>query len=110
MIGSRALLQSPRVRVVLGVVTCWLAFQLWLTASAPGKVSPELTGSAGRVNVQVDLPIAPERFHVLAVQKYGRIAGADEHSINLRGVRVSDLTSLARPYWIKKIERLREED
>lgn len=110
MTWARSLARSPRVRVVLAVLACWLAFQIWLTLAAPGKVSPELEGSAGRVNVQVELPFAPERFHVLAVQRYGRIAGADEHAINLRGVRVSDLTSLARPYWIKKIEPLREED
>jgi hypothetical protein len=110
MTRARLLLRSTKVRVVLAVAACWLAFQLWLAFAAPGKVSPELAGSAGRVNVQVDLPFSPERFHVLAVQRYGRIAGADEHSINLRGVRVSDLTALARPYWIKKIEPLREED
>lgn len=102
--------RSPRARVVLGVVACWLCFQLWLSVAAPGKVASQLAASAGRVNVTLDLPFTPERFHVLAVQKYGRIAGADEHSINLRGVRVSDLTALARPYWIKKVEPLKEED
>jgi hypothetical protein len=107
---ARALWRSPRTRAVLAGLACWLGFHLWLSVAAPGKISSQLAASTGRVNVKVDLPFAPERFHVLAVQKYGRIAGADEHSINLRGVRVSDLTALARPYWIEKIEPLREED
>lgn len=110
MIWALTLWRSPRTRVALAVLACWLGFQLWLSVAAPGKISPELAAAVGRVNVQVDLPFAPERFHVLAVQRYGRIAGADEHSINLRGVKVGDLTSLARPYWIKKVEPLREED
>lgn len=109
MTRARAFLRSSRTRTVLGVMACWLGFQLWLTVAAPGKISPDLSRASGRVNVQIDLPFTPERFHVLAVQRYGRIAGADEHSIELRGVRTSDLTSLARPFWVRKVEPLSED-
>jgi hypothetical protein len=103
------LLRSNRTRVVMGVVAIWLGFQLWLAIIAPGKISPELAGASEKVNIQVDLPFTPERFHVLALQKYGRVAGAGEHSIDLRSVRRVDLTSIARRYWVKGIETLKEE-
>jgi hypothetical protein len=95
-----AILNSSKGRVVLGVITAWAGFQIWLTLAAPGKISPELTGTSEKVNVQIELPFTPERFHVLAFRKYGRVSGADDHSIELRGVKRADLTSVARPYWV----------
>jgi hypothetical protein len=41
-----------------------------LTLAAPWKVSAQLVGSSEKVNVQIELPFTPERFHVLAFQKY----------------------------------------
>ena len=101
---------STRGRVVLAVVALWLGFQLWLMLAAPGKVSAQLAGSSEKVNVQIELPFRPERFHILAFQKYGRIAGADDHSIGLRGVKRTDLTAVARPYWVTSVGPIREGD
>jgi hypothetical protein len=106
----RRILRSTQGRVVLGVVAAWLAFQGWLTYAAPGKVSAQLAGTSERVNVQVEMPFTPERFHVLAFQKYGRIAGADDHSIGLRGVRRTDLTAVARHYWVTSVGPIKEDD
>jgi hypothetical protein len=107
---AREVLRSTRGRVVLGVAVAWLGFQFWLTLAAPGKVSAQLAGTSERVNVQVEMPFTPERFHVLAFQKYGRIAGADDHSIGLRGVKRTDLNSVARPYWVTSVGPIKEED
>ena len=67
---ARDVVHSTRGRAVIVVVAVWLGFQLWLTLAAPGKVSPQLAGTSEKVNVQVGLPFTPERFHVLAFQKY----------------------------------------
>jgi len=107
---ARDVVCSTRARVVLAVALAWLGFQLWLTLAAPGKVSPQLAGSSEKVNVQVEMPFMPERFHVLAFQKYGRIAGADDHSIGLRGVKRTDLDAVARPYWVTSVGPIREGD
>ena len=98
-----AILRSNKGRIVLGVIAAWAGFQIWLTLAAPGKISPELAGASEKVNVQIELPFTPERFHVLAFQKYGRVSGADDHSIELRGVKRADLTSVARPYWVTSV-------
>lgn len=102
------ILRSGRGRVVLGVVAAWLGFQLWLTLAAPGKIAAELSGASEKVNVEITLPFTPERFHVLAFQKYGRVSGADDHSIELRGVRRTDLEAVARPYWVTRVGPIRE--
>ena len=101
-------LRSPKGRIVLGVAAAWALFQLWLTVAAPGKISPELAGSSEKVNVQIELPFTPERFHVLAFQQYGRVSGTDEHSIELRGVKRTDLNAVARPYWVTAVGPIRE--
>ncbi|MCA1359308.1 hypothetical protein I6F14_04620 [Bradyrhizobium sp. IC3069] len=101
-------LRSPKSRVVLGAVAAWALFQLWLTIAAPGKISPQLTGTSEKVNVQIELPFTPERFHVLAFQQYGRVSGTDEHSIELRGVKRTDLNAVARPYWVTAVGPIKE--
>jgi hypothetical protein len=95
--------RSSKGRVVGGVIVAWAVFQLWLTLAAPGKISPELAGSSEQVNVQIELPFTPERFHVLAFQQYGRVSGTDEHSIELRGVKRTELSAVARPYWVTAV-------
>ena len=101
-------LRSPKGRIVLGAIAAWALFQLWLTMAAPGKISPELKGSSEKVNVQIELPFTPERFHVLAFQQYGRVSGTDEHSIELRGVKRTDLKAVARPYWVTAVGPIKE--
>ncbi|MDA9475541.1 MULTISPECIES: hypothetical protein [Bradyrhizobium] len=101
-------LRSPKSRIVLGAIAAWALFQLWLTVAAPGKISPELTGTSEKVNVQIELPFTPERFHVLAFQQYGRVSGTDEHSIELRGVKRTDLNAVARPYWVTAVGPIKE--
>ncbi|MCA1468495.1 hypothetical protein I6F09_11400 [Bradyrhizobium sp. IC3195] len=101
-------LRSPKSRVVLGAVAAWALFQLWLTVAAPGKISPQLAGTSDKVNVQIELPFTPERFHVLAFQQYGRVSGTDEHSIELRGVKRTDLNAVARPYWVTAVGPIKE--
>jgi hypothetical protein len=95
--------RSTRARVVLGVIAAWALFQLWLTLAAPGKISPELAGTSEKVNVQIELPFTPERFHILAFQPYGRVSGTDGHTIELRGVKRTDLNAVARPYWVSAV-------
>ena len=101
-------LGSNKGRIVLGVTIAWAGFQLWLTLAAPGKISPELRGTSEKVNVQVDLPFVPERFHVLAFQQYGRVTGTDDHSIELRGVKRTDLNAVARPYWVTAVGPIKQ--
>jgi hypothetical protein len=100
--------KSSRGRFVFGVVAAWLLFQLWLSLAAPGKVSTELGGSSPKVNIQVELPFTPERFHLLTFQQYGRVSGADDHSIELRGVKRTDLNAVARPYWVTSVGPIKE--
>jgi hypothetical protein len=101
-----AAMTSGKGRVVLVALAAWLAFQLWLTLAAPGKIAPGFAAGAQRVNVVVTLPFVPERFHVLKFQRYGRVSGTEGNSVEVRGVRQADLAALARPYWVRRVEPL----
>ena len=101
-------LRSTRGRCILGVAAAWAGFQLWLTLAAPAKISPELRGTSEKVNIQIELPFTPERFHVLAFQQYGRVTGTDDHSIELRGVKRTDLNAVARPYWVTAVGPIKQ--
>jgi hypothetical protein len=101
-----AIWRSGKGRAVLAAIAGYIAWQLWLTLAAPGKVAPRLWTQTSRLDVLVTLPFPPERFHVLIFQQYGRVSGTQENSVEVRGVRQADLRSLARPYWVKKVEPL----
>jgi hypothetical protein len=101
-----AVLRSTKVRTVLGVVAACLAWQLWLSLAAPQKIASAFTPERPRVNILVTLPFPPERFHVLHFQRYGRVSGTQDNSIEVRGVRYADLAAIARPYWVLRVEPL----
>lgn len=101
-----AVLRSGKGRVILGVIALFLGWQVWLSAVAPGKVSPAIDRSRARVNLLVVLPFKPQRFHVLAFQRYGRVSGTTDRTIELRGARPDALNTIARYYWVSRIDPL----
>ncbi len=102
----RAVLHSAKGRIVLLAAACYLVWQVWLSIAAPRKLAPGLGGEGEKVNVLVTLPFMPERFHVVALQRWGRVSGTEDRQIELRGVQRADLTAVARPYWVTRVEPL----
>jgi hypothetical protein len=94
------------MRAACVLVIGYFLYQGWLFLAAPQKIAPELQGGADKVNLLVTLPFPPERFHVLVFQRYGRVSGTHENSVELRGVARENLRAVARPYWVKKVEPL----
>jgi hypothetical protein len=102
----KALLRSPKGRVVLAALSGYALWQVWLTLAAPGKIAAGFPDGAERVDVLVTLPFPPERFHVQVFQAYGRVSGTQDKAIEVRGVRRADLPAVARPYWVRRVEPL----
>ena len=98
-------LRSRRLHILLAIACLYLAWQVWLTIAAPQKIAG-LAGESEKVNVLVTLPFPPERFHIQRFQTYGRVSGAREYAVEVRGVKRSDLTTVARPYWVWRVEPL----
>jgi hypothetical protein len=99
--------RSTRGRIVIGAIIALVIWKVGLVLVAPTKVTPGFTPNArGQVNVLVTLRCQPERFHVLAFQQHGRVSGTRDDSIEVRGVNVANLSALARPYWVKRVEPL----
>jgi len=106
----RAFANTARGRVLLAVLVSAIGWQAWLSFAAAGKVAPGVRqAQAQKVNLLVTLPFPPERFHVLAFQKFGRVTGTENNTVELRGVNKADLPSVARPYWVVKVEPLPNE-
>jgi hypothetical protein len=95
------------VRLVLGVVVLYLGFQIWQTLAAPAKIADGFPDRR-RVNAVVTLPFPPERFHILFFQGYGRVSGTQDNAVEVRGVNKQDLPAIARPYWVRRVEPLKE--
>jgi hypothetical protein len=101
----RAALASRKTHVLLALAAAWLGWQLWLTVAAGGKIGDLPT--TDRVNIVVTLSFPPERFHVQLLQSFGRVSGAEDNAVEVRGVKRSELRAVARPYWVRRIEPLK---
>jgi hypothetical protein len=101
----RDALASRKTHVLLALAACWLAWQVWLSVAAPGKVAAFPPGGE-RVNILVTLPFPPERFHVQKFQAFGRVSGTQDNAVEVRGVKRSELDALARLYWVKRVDPL----
>ncbi|OZM78777.1 hypothetical protein [Pseudonocardia sp. MH-G8] len=100
---SRILRNGPLRRIAV-VVLLVLLYQGWLGVQAIGKADPSVGADPddrGRFPVDVVLDFPPERYHVLELQKHGRVAGTDGMVVHLRGVSPAGLDALAREYWIE---------
>jgi hypothetical protein len=98
--------RSVRGRIALVALAAYLAWQGWLSLAAPGKIAPGFNASVEKVNILVTLPFPPERFHLLVFQQHGRVSGTRDNTVEVRGVRMADLESVARPYWVSRVEPL----
>lgn len=107
MLGD--VLKSRRLHILLGVAVCYLGWQLWLTLAAPHKIAG-LASASGKVNILVTLPFPPERFHVQRFQTFGRVSGTQDNAVEVRGVKSEDLRTIARPYWVTRVEPLKPGD
>ena len=101
----RDALRSRKTHILLLLAACYLAWELWLTIAAPYKIG-DFGDGPEKVNVLVTLPFPPERFHVQLFQTYGRVSGTQENAVEVRGVKRADLTTVARPYWVTRVEPL----
>src|SRR4051794_9242039 len=98
-------LRSRKTHILLAMVGCYLAWELWLTIAATHKIA-DFGNAPEKVNILITLPFPPERFHVQLFQTYGRVSGTQENAVEVRGVKRADLTTVARPYWVRRVEPL----
>jgi hypothetical protein len=104
----RAILRSRKGQVLTALLLAYALWEGWLSLNAPSKVAGPFPGKGEKVNVLVTLPFPPERFHIQVFQNHGRVSGADDNTIEVRGVKRADLNALARPYWVQRVEPLKE--
>jgi hypothetical protein len=90
----------------LAVALAWSGWEIFLAASAPGRIGPALGAVLGRepfVNVAVTLGFAPEDFHIRLFQEYGVVSGVQGTTVLLNRVRPEDVRRIAHYYWVRQI-------
>ncbi len=90
----------------------WGAGEGYARLTAPGKFSPDLArvrARGGQIDVVVDLGFAPEAIHVRMFQKIGTVVGIDHSRVRILGVAPAEVDRLARRYWIRRLDLLRNE-
>ena len=100
------------MRTIAVILVLVIAWQVYLSVRAPGRVDPALAAEVvlgGPVRVSVILNFEPERFHTLFLQDYGRVMGVSGNEVRLRDVRPESVGALARVYWIDRLEPLEGE-
>ncbi len=103
----RVILASRRGQILAGLLLAWIGWQGWLWAAAPAKIAGGFPDRP-RVNALITLPFAPERFHVLIFQRFGRVSGTDGTTVELRNIDRQELAAIARYYWVKRVEPLQQ--
>jgi hypothetical protein len=94
------------VRFLLAAVGLWVGWEVYLAASAPGRLDGALAAALDReprVNVAVTLGFPPEDFHVRLFQDYGVVSGVRGTTVLLNRARPEDVRRLARYYWVRRI-------
>ncbi|MBI3976174.1 MAG: hypothetical protein HY334_07255 [Armatimonadetes bacterium] len=109
--GRRVLASRP-ARLLLIIALVVAAWQGWLAYQAGPKIPPDLeryVSARGTVDLVVTLRFPPERFHILMFQRFGRVSGTRDHSVEVRSVPVRRVREIARFYWVQQIAPLVED-
>ena len=104
----RDALRSRKTHILLALLVAYAGWQAWLGVAAPGKIAAFPQTGRERANILVTLPFPPERFHVQVFQGFGRVSGTEGNTIEVRNVKRADFNAVARPYWVRRIEPLKE--
>ena len=99
-------LRHRTVVFLLAVVAAAAGWEGFIHLAAPGKLDPALATALGResyVNIAVQLPFAPEDFHVRVFQSHGVVSGVRGTTVLLNRVRPEDVWQIARYYWVRMV-------
>jgi hypothetical protein len=99
-------LRHRTVVFLLTVVVAALGWEAFIRLAGPRKLDPALAAALGReqyVNVAVQLPFAPEDFHVRVFQGLGVVSGVRGTTVLLNRVRPQDVRQIARYYWVRSV-------
>lgn len=109
---ARRLIATTGGRTLLVVALLMLCYQLYTAVQAPRRIDDDVAGgtdSRGQVDVRIELDFAPERFHILRVQEFGRVAGTEQRSMEVRAIDLEGVRTLARHHWVERIRLIEEE-
>ena len=99
-------LRHRTVGFLVVVALLWAGWEVYLFASAPGRVDAGLRPAlerGGPVNIAITLGFAPEDFHIRVFQGHGVVSGVRGTTVLLNRVTPEEVWRIARYYWIRRI-------
>lgn len=101
-----AFLKQRSALFVLVVAAAWGGWELFLAATAPGRIDPALQPALrdrAPIAVAITLGFAPENFHIRLFQSYGIVSGVQGRTVLMNRVSPDDLRRIAHYYWVERI-------
>ena len=95
------------ILLILAVLAIALGWEIYGRVSSEVRMTTavkEALATGEPVNVVLELPFAPEQFHIKLLQKYGTVSGVSHEAVTVRRIKPGDLRELAKSYWIKRID------
>lgn len=95
------------VLFLAGLVVAGAGWSGYASTAARQKLDPSLLAaltSPQPVNIWVELPFAPEEFHIRYLQDRGTVTGVRGRWIHLVRVRPAAAWSIARLYWVRRVQ------
>ena len=99
-------LRHRTVGFLVVVALLWAGWEVYLSASAPGRLDPALAASlagGAPVNVAITLGFAPEDFHIRILQTHGIVSGVRGTTLLLNRVAPEEVRRIVRYYWIRRV-------
>ena len=99
-------LRHRTVAFLLALATAAAGWEAFIRLTAVHRIEPALAAALPRephVNIVVQLPFAPEDFHIRLFQGYGVVSGVRGTTVLLNRVRPEDVWRIARYYWVRRI-------
>ncbi|HVA37058.1 MAG TPA: hypothetical protein VNJ51_05560 [Candidatus Dormibacteraeota bacterium] len=91
---------------IVVMLMLWCVWVVYSGVSAHQKMSAEIRAelASGRpVSLWVELPFAPEEFHIKYFQARGTLTGVEGDWVHLRDVEPAAAWSIARQYWVRRV-------
>jgi hypothetical protein len=101
---TRSWIRLPAVWVTAVLLLCWLGFEAWSSLEGDRKLREAgLDGAGGPADVEVELAVSAEPFHMAMLQDVGRLVKADAYHAVILDAPRSALRALARNYWVRAV-------
>ena len=83
-------------------------FVAWHAETCSSAAVKEALRNLDKIAIRVELGFPPEKFHLLFLQKRGRVTGVSGSTVHMADVSADNVRTIAGRYWVSRVD-VREE-